>query len=491
MRQCSAYSLTIAVLAAAVVAPASAGDWQWTPRFSTSVTYTDNATFQPEATESDTIVQVRPGLSVRGQGARVQAALEYNLDRRQSLQEVIPNGTQHQLQAQGSAEIIEDHGFIDASAFRTQVNVDNRLGTAFNNRVANFGNLANISNVTVSPYWRQHLGTFADAELRGTYSVVKNDSQNVVQNQGLAFSDSTNRSLGLTVSGGRRFAVVPWSLSLQASEVEFDGGATSEFNNVRFNFGYRLSSSWLVDATVGYDQNEFASISEVSGALWLVGGEWTPNDRVAVDVSVGERFFGTTKTASVRYERRHTDFQLNYNESVQTNNGLLNGFSPLAGGQFLNLAQLNPNQFAQVGVRQDTPTFNDQVFLFKRLDARIGWTRKRNTASFRLFRFNREDQGERGISEQALGFTITLSRDLSRQATASIRSTWQTRTFGVDDREGTLLIISPTYTYRLSQNLNLNLAYSRFDNEGAGGGGFGGPGGFDENQVTLTLTYLP
>lgn len=478
--------------AACIVVAASqavAGDWQWQPRFSTSITHTDNATFQRDARESDTIAQIRPGLSVRGQGARLQAALEYNLDRRQSLQDVIPNGTQHQLQAQGSAELVEDHGFIDASAFRTQVNIDNRLGNTFNNRVGNFGNLANVSNVVVSPYWRQHFSSFADAEVRGTYSVVKNDSQDVVPNRNLAFADTTNRSLGLTVTGGRQFSLTPWSLQLNASEVEFGGGATSEFNTVRFNLGYRFSPSWLFDVTLGYDQNEFASVNEVSGETWLLGGEWTPSERITVDFSAGQRFFGTTKQGSVRYRRRHTELSVNYSENVQTNNRLFNGFSPLSSGRFTNFAGLNPGRFGQVGVRQDTPTLNDQVFLLKRLDARLNWQRRRNNASFQMFRFDREDQGERGLSEDAIGFTFRFGRTLSRQASVNLFTSWQTRTFGLTNEESRFIRISPTYSYRVSENLDLNLSYSRFDTEGEGrGGGFGG---FDENQVTVTLTYLP
>jgi len=454
----------------------NAGEWDYTPRLSTSILYSDNARLDAGEPQSDVIVQVRPGISVRGESARVNATLDYNLDKQESLNDVSNSSINHQLQAQGNGEIFEDHLFLDLRAVSTQFVRDNRNAVSFDDRIGAGLNETSVTSVGVSPYAQFRFGSFASTELRGRYNVVRNEGQQ-------AFSNSTSLGGTLSVDSGADFAVTPWSLQIQSTEVELDNGTTNEFRQASFRFGYRWSRQWTTNVTVGYEDNTFSSISDTSGSSWTVGAVWTPNNRTSVDFSLGERFFGRTFNASADYQRRHTTFRLRYNERVDTANQFLSRFSATPQGDFQNIANLDPNAFSRIGIRTDTPNLNDQTFLNKRLDATVDWQRRRNGASIRFFRNSREDQG--GIDplfQKSNGITANFSRDLSRQLTAALRANWISNEFVNEDRSDDIVRIAPNLSYRWSEFINVRFEYANTRRTSTDANA-----DFTENTVSLVL----
>ncbi|TVS16662.1 MAG: TIGR03016 family PEP-CTERM system-associated outer membrane protein, partial [Gammaproteobacteria bacterium] len=114
--------LLLAVTLAAAAHPALAQTdlWDFTPRVSVSLEATDNVRLAPRGQEdSDLIGTVAPGFTLRREGRRAQASLNYSLNSRFHLDESSEDRTTHNLAGRGSVEVIPDAVFVDAAASRT------------------------------------------------------------------------------------------------------------------------------------------------------------------------------------------------------------------------------------------------------------------------------------------------------------------------------------------------------------------------------------
>ena len=80
-----------------------AGDWDITPRISVAEIYSDNINLDDNDKEYDLVTEITPGISLRGEGARLRADLDYQMQNTIFLKNSDGNGTFHQLNANGTA----------------------------------------------------------------------------------------------------------------------------------------------------------------------------------------------------------------------------------------------------------------------------------------------------------------------------------------------------------------------------------------------------
>lgn len=473
--------------------PVWGGEWEIEPRLSGTALYTDNAQLRSTDQKSDVVMQVRPGLSVRGVGARLTTAFDVNLDRRKALNGFANENQTRQFQAEAESEIWEDHVFLEGRAVSSQVNINNQGLVTFDNRLGGLENQTTVTSYSVTPSLEHRFGRWAEADLRSTYTSVSNERDQSVGG-GQAFANSTSRTLEFNVDGGDRFGRVPWSLEAFRSTVDLDTGVSTEFRRTQLTVGYQLSRKWLFDVALGRESNEFASFQSTSGDIRLFGFEWTPNSRTTVDMSFGRRFFGRTMSADVAYERRFTRFNLNYSDQIQTTNQFFGNFNPTAAGDFSGIANLDPNQFNNVGVRTDTPTLNDNVFLMRRMSAEMAWAKRLNSASVRAFWMSREDQGGdatetlAGSADQtSLGLDANFGHELSRQTALDLGASWQGNTFERDNGTNTLIRFSAGLNHRLSEIFGLSLRINHLRRSG-GGTVQQFAQDFVENSISLSTT---
>lgn len=484
--------LTLVGLAPAGL-PAFAGEWEIEPRLGASSLYTDNAQLQSTDQKSDVVMQVRPGLSVRGEGARLSTSFDVNLDRRKALNGYANENKTRQFQAEAETEVWEDLFFLEGRAVSSQVNINNQGRITVDNRLGGLENQTTVTTYSVSPWLEHRFGSYADAELRGTYTSVSNERAQSVGG-GQAFANSEGRTFLFALNGGERFGRVPWTFESTRTNVDLDTGVTNEFQRTQMNVGYRFSRKWLADVTLGRESNEFASFQSTSGDIRLIGFEWTPNNRTLVDMSFGRRFFGRTMNANIEYEKRFTTFRMNYSDQVQTTNQFFGNFSPTQAGDFSSVANLNPNQFTSVGVRPDTPTLNNNVFLMRRMSAEMAWAKRLNNASVRAFWMSRQDQGGdatetlAGSADQtSLGLDARFGHELSRQTDFDLGAGWQSNTFERDNGTNTLVRFSASLNHRLSETFGLSLRVNHLRRSGDGTTQQIAQD-FSENSISLSTT---
>ena len=142
----------------ATVLPAFAGDWEITPRIKLKEYYTDNIRLAAPGNERhEFVTEVSPTLRIVGRGARLTANVLYRYQNLYYQRDSRPRRAKHQLQANGTAELVEHIAFIDARATMREENVDNS-GVVTSDNINVSGNRTDVQRLALARTFDTILG---------------------------------------------------------------------------------------------------------------------------------------------------------------------------------------------------------------------------------------------------------------------------------------------------------------------------------------------
>ena len=302
------------ILAAlAFTAPAHAVNWLFDANVGASATYTDNVNQSSSNKEDSLVLTVTPGFTLRTEGSRrMDATIAYSLSGVARFGGGDDTDLNHNLNATGSAELVEDFLFIDASA-RVSQELISLLGSPADASI-NSSNRATTGSWDISPYIKKRFSTFADFEARYSTggALFEND---VVSN---LYSDTFSTSL----TSGTRFSNLNWGLDYSWRDVSSrDGGGIDTsytYDRANLSLGYALTRKFRLIGNIGRERitYEEASAEDLDDTVWSAGFAWTPSRRTSLQATAGERFFGNTYDVSANYRTRVSSWTLSYTEDV-------------------------------------------------------------------------------------------------------------------------------------------------------------------------------
>ncbi len=258
-----------------------AGQWTYTPRLTVEETYTDNVTLAPEGQEEwDAVTQINPGISIRGDGRRVDLNFDYRLQTLFYAQDSDRNDVFHQLGGDATVELLKERFFVDGSATISQRNLFN-TGRLARDNVNVTGNRTDVVTYEVSPYWRERFGGYADTELRYRFSAVDTDTRQL--------SDADRHEVTFSAVSGRRSPILTWGLDYRFEKQDRRDATDFEEENLEGELRYRLNRRWSLLAVAGYTDSDFTSRRDIEdGSYWSVGAAWRPNRYFAIEAGSGE-----------------------------------------------------------------------------------------------------------------------------------------------------------------------------------------------------------
>lgn len=454
---------------------AQAGDWTITPRFTVDETFTDNVLLVENGEQGDIITTVTPGISLRGESARLQSNVDYNLQQRFYADQSQLDGLNHQLQGDMNATLIKGWLYFDTNSRVSQQAINNRGRITQDNREGT-GNQQDVVSYEMAPRIDHRFGSWAHLVM--TYANQTVDRSGSGTGLNVQQGSSTEDRLDLRLSSGDKFGRFPVSVSYEDREVEFDSGRNTKLKRLEGQASYVWSRKFRFTASGGTENNSFQSASgQREGNFWLLGGTWTPSERTSVTGNWGDRFFGKTFNVSASHRHRRLFFSLNYDESVRTNNQserdlLLVPLLDAAGEPVF-----DPISSSLILVPLDTPTLTDDTTVEKRLNASVTYEMRLSTLSVSYFENDRTFQAG-GNDELTRGATVNFSRSLSPRLNVAIGLTWRENERSGDASKGSFHRIFPSLNYNLGPHTTLRVRYEHAMNDGGSGGGFGGGGPF-------------
>jgi len=423
-RRRQASALACATLSAlAFCVPAHAGDWSITPTINVNETFTDNVNLVPTAqAKSDFVTQVTPGLSVSTKGPNLTFNGYYGLQ-----QTTYANGTNgssltNLLHADSTAKLIDNWLFLDTAASITQQNISAYGAQAVDN-TSGSANRTSVRTTHISPYLSHAFDSDATAELR-----FARDS--VAANSG-GLDNSVTDTVSAKVNSGPAFREIGWGLQYSDQTIHYLNQGNVQLEDVVGTLSYLLAPRFRLIGTVGYDNNTYASLSNVSsGYSWSTGFDWKVSQRTSLSASFGHKYYGNTYALSAATRTRVASWTLSYNETVTTTPQEFSLPSSINTATYLNnllsstitdataRAQAVTELIAQSGLpatlTSAVNTFTNTVFLQKQWQAAVLLTGARTTLLLSAFDIRREPQ-----SNVDLGTLVGTSDDTTVQTGGS------------------------------------------------------------------------
>lgn len=429
----------------------AAETWDLTPRASVSQIYSDNVELAPRGEEeSDWITEANLGFRVERGAARASVDAAYNLQRVQYWQDTRDDETFQQFLGSGSLEMLPNRFFVDASASYGQRFVSPR-GAAGDN-IFGREDRTDVGRYSVSPYWTQSLGTFAEGEVRYTFDKVD------VRRDEVADSSSEADRWRAFLSSGPDFGRIGWRLSYSRDDIDFDDGSSVRFESTEALGSYRFTPRLQAFAAGGRERNDFEvdpSRAEPDDDFWRAGLTWTPRERTFMEAFYGERFFGKTYGGSLRHQFRRSEIAVDYTESPTTLTNVI--FEP----------QLFPDldEFGDPTLIDDEPFLDFElpelvtdVYVSKRLTATASGSGARTRWVLRAFDERREFQID-PRDEQVYGVGASFTRSLTSDSSANLDLRWQEASFDGDparDDERDYGVRA-SYTWRVAPRTRANV----------------------------------
>jgi len=495
-------------MAAAFAMPAYALDWRFEPSVRASATYTDNVNQSATDPQDALILSVMPGFTLSSHGSRrVRASLQYGLMGVARFSENNSTDLNHNLNAIGNAELIEDFLFIDGSA-RISQELISLFGSPADSEI-NSSNRATVGTYSISPYIRKRLGTFANAQARYTTSGA------IFENDAAANSASNAFSAGLT--SGTRFTDFSWGLSYSINKTENRGASDTTIERATATAGYALTRKFRVFGMVGQDWNDYLSSTGTDGSSYSVGFGWAPTRRTSIEASVGERYFGNTFSFSGSHRTRTSRWTMRYSEDVSditqqflTASSQTYWVCPVSATQFIIAQVTDPaqppdpscrgpftagqilNSFiltdAQVSLLGLTNTALAQgIYIIKSLTAGVSWDMGRLGFGLSVQDTRRLYQALNNAQDHVQGVTGSISYRMSPLTTANsslsfTRTSADALLAAGAAREDDLVILSLGLNHRFAEKLNgaLTFRHTQRDSNLANSS-------YDENSLTATV----
>lgn len=306
------------VCAAIAAAPVLAQDGGRASGFSTTIdtalTYLDSTRTASDVEGRDFITEIKPGLRYASQAGRVRGAVHYGLGLMHHARDASSSEVQHQLSAALTAEVVEKRVLVDLVA-----SIDRRALSAYGqqsisgNRADN-PNLAEVGNLSVSPYVSGSLGDAATYSLRMNASAT-NARRSIV-------GDSTTTGASASVNSARPGALLVWGLTASSSTTDFRAGNDATTERTVASVGVAPYPDLTFTLRAGRESTDIGNPVQQSYRIWGSSLRWLPTPRTVADFSVDRRFFGRSHAVTFSHRLPLSSFRFTSTRDVTLGNGL-------------------------------------------------------------------------------------------------------------------------------------------------------------------------
>jgi len=312
-----------------------------TPSFSAQETLTNNVNLSATDPRWDAITQVSPGISLSSRSGRVRGSLAYTANALAYARDSSRNTIQNALTAAGNAEVIENHGFVDANAGISQQAIS-AFGTQSSGTGLLNNNSTEVYTASVSPSLRGHLGSAVDAQARVTWSATHASSTDT--------GNSTGMSAVAGLSGGR--SLVGWSLNATRQVSGFSGGRRTTDDAVVAGLSIQIDPSLKLSARGGREANDVLTGTRQFYRTYGWGADWRPGPRTTLSLQADHQYFGNSHSLSFQHRMARSIW--NYIDS----RGVSGNPAQAAASRPVSLYDLLFAQFASI---QPDPVLRDQL----------------------------------------------------------------------------------------------------------------------------------
>lgn len=289
----------------------AAGSWKIQPVITLSESYNDNLTLASTGVKTDDyITTISPAISITRDSRRLKFNGRYQAQGLLYGSESQYNTIFHQLQANGTVNLVKDIFFINGTGTYSQQNINQTATVSFDN-ISITNNRANVGTARLNPYLRFKFGR--------TSNLLVSVDKGVVRYSG-GLSDSNTTTYKVNLDNGTAFNKLLWNIFYDRNDIETDFQADTKFEKIGAGVEYKLTRLFSVTASGAYEDNTYRRAASTSNptnqSSWTAGVKLTPSVRTTVEVGVSSNYFSNSGYLKFSNKLRRITTSLSYSEDV-------------------------------------------------------------------------------------------------------------------------------------------------------------------------------
>ena len=330
-------------------------------------------------------------------------------------------------------------------------------------------NRGTIQNYQISPYLVHAFGSLATAQLRYRLGYVRQSADPEQTTVNTFFGDTLSHEGSYTVSSGRQFSKLNWTLSAMYQTQDRENTANYETTTVRADFSYQLTNFFSLLGSIGYQDRDAngASFANFSGLIWDAGFRLVPGPRTSLSFRYGNQYNGETFSLDAQYKITARDnVNLSYNDTINT-------FQSFAFGD---------NTAVNIDPSLDSGFISGDLTRRKQWRLSVSGTRGRTSYSASSF-YLKSNSDLTALDEKRYGGAISISRRLSPRLSISGSASYNLSKFLSDNIRDKFWSASANMTYQISKSLIGDLGYVHSDRDQTRFGNLNG----GSNYISLSI----
>ena len=298
-----------------------AAPWEYGVNVDLGVIYTDNVFLANDGLEeSETIFTIAPEFFLTKDSDRLNANLRYRPEAFFFSEYDDANDVFHVLDASLTAALVKERLFLSLSAtnFQSIIKPEGRYPTS---NLPISTNRVDSRTFAVRPYWQQRIGQAA-LLLEVGYIALDYDSD--------LYQSSNERHGRFRLDNIERQQGIAWGLEYRDRRVEYDISRPWEYQRAALDLGFWINGTTRIFA-VGGVETSFDSLDEpnMDADFWEAGFQYTPNQRMNLELATGERSYGTSYRGDFSYTLRRGTISATYDEGPSVRSEFVFEYRPI------------------------------------------------------------------------------------------------------------------------------------------------------------------
>ena len=285
-----------------------------TPSISAEATLTDNVNLSATDKQADLLLSISPSIQLGGQSGRLKGFLDYTLTASGSARGTPIDHLQNSLNAQGSAELIQNWFYVDARAQISQQYID-PFGTQSSDPTLVNSNRTETSTWGVSPYLRGQIAGVVNYLARADYSYTNSGTSQA--------SDSSTLLGNVHFDATTRWSKLGWLVDYLYRQDDFSQGRNTTDQILLGQLSYAVTPEFHVSLRANTESNNIITLQTQRYNGWGWGLDWAPSPRTHLFLTEDQRFFGTSHVYGFDYRTPRSVWRISNTQGLST--GQTNG----------------------------------------------------------------------------------------------------------------------------------------------------------------------
>lgn len=303
---CLLRHLAAAIIASAVAMPVFAQRWTVETGISSQLTWTNNSSLGTAGGADDTVLSIRPAITIRGDGARLKVSGTATLNGITYLGSTQPSRVLPEGDLQARLEAVERFLFLEAGLRASQTSA-NPFG-ARTDSSSSTTNAVTTTQARFSPSIESVIWPLTRYRIRSDNTWTTD-----------ATAGSTGAAAGAAGYFGRHAVAIEhdpspigWRLEGERTETRYTDGATNPLTSdvARFVVDYALVEDFSAGVRAGYERNSFVRSDNSHQSIYGLQAKWQPSVRTLFSADAERRFFGSAWQLGI--EHRTPQLAINF-----------------------------------------------------------------------------------------------------------------------------------------------------------------------------------